>query len=121
MNPIKVGKDTLKRDISKCIICKRDQAKVKLSTSEDGRAKIQICIEKLGDPLKDTKAVYKATCPRGYSLISGTLLNQSFPSLNEKPCVVCVQWKHKSYTKRHCLCEMNRAKNFIKAPNFHKE
>ena len=33
----------------KCIIYQKDQAKVKLSTSEAGRATIRTCIEKPGD------------------------------------------------------------------------
>ena len=33
----------------------------------------------------------KTTSPRGSSPIAGTLLNQTFPSLNEKPCVISEQ------------------------------
>ena len=55
------------------------------------------------------------------SSIAARLLNQGFPSLNEKPCVICGQWKYKNETKRYSPCEMNCAKNFIKAYNFNKD
>ena len=35
-------------------------------------------------------------------------------------CVICWQSKYKNDTKKYRLCEMNRAKNFIKAYNFNK-
>ena len=49
MNPIKLSKDPIKCDINQCIICQKDRAKVKLSTSENFRATIRTCIEKRGD------------------------------------------------------------------------
>ena len=37
MNAIKLSKAEVKLDISKCIICQKDQPKVKLSSSKEGR------------------------------------------------------------------------------------
>ena len=35
-------------------------------------------------------------------------------------CVICWQSNYKNGTKKYRLCEMNRAKNFIKTYNFNK-
>ena len=49
MNAIKLSKEEVKRDISKCIICKKDQPKVKLSSRKKDREVLRRSIEKLGD------------------------------------------------------------------------
>ena len=49
MNAIKLSKEEVKRDISKCIICQKDQPKVKLSSSKEGCEVLLGSIEKLGD------------------------------------------------------------------------
>ena len=171
MNPIELGTSTVKRDIAKCIICQKDQPKVKLSSSRDGCRTIRECIDKLGDNFlygltdaeKDKIKYHSRSCyssyklkaertprnsllennddiandsetllntlvpsvrttrPQNFSLITGTLLNQSFPCVTEKPCVICEHFKYKNDTKRYRVCETNRAKNFIKVYNFHKD
>ena len=44
---IKLSKEEVKRDISQCI-CQKDQPKVKLSSSKEGREVLRRSIEKLG-------------------------------------------------------------------------
>ena len=69
MNPIKLGKYTVKLDINKCITCQKRQAKV-------GRATIVTCIEeldlnflnKLTDIEKDEIKYRSQSCNSSYKL-----------------------------------------------------
>ena len=76
MNPIELGRGIAKRDITKCIICQKDQPKVNLSSSRDGRRTIVECIEKLGDNFlygltaaeKDEIKYHSRSCYSSYKL-----------------------------------------------------
>ena len=165
MNAIKLSKEELKHKISKCIICQKDQPKVKLSSSKEGSEVLRRSIKKLGDNYlnglteteRDEIKYHSRSCYSSYKLtaerkeneratestadtnVPGTLpetpgssckKNQprgtsplaSPPcSQKEKPCVICRQLKYKKDTKKYCICEVQCAKNFIKAYNFNRD
>ena len=60
--------------------------------------------------------VEKKNRPRGSSPLANLPCSQK-----EKPCVICGQPKYKKDTKKYGICEVQRAKNFIKSYNFNRD
>ena len=75
MNAIKLSKEEVKHDISKYMICQKDQPKAKLSSSKKGHEVLQRLIEKLGDnylngltEMEKDEIKYHSSCYSSYKL-----------------------------------------------------